>query len=255
MKLYTWERWTLGLILTAVGLLAGYVSIFHVATWTMQNSPPGTSIVAGLTNAAISELVPVAALIVYRVCRRHDRSTKLAVFLIVAAGALSLSAQLAVAKASLSGWVVSAAPMAAFMLLTKLVLSLLAPDGAMPHTQTRSRQAAKAASAPPLLAAGAARKRNPTPRSIGVARGRSQLPATGRAKTLPPSLTNAAKVAAAIAELEAGAPVKEVAARAGVSLSTVRRHLRPRSASASLSSPAETPSELDSHGLTAPGAK
>jgi hypothetical protein len=207
MKLYTWERWTLGLILTSVGLLTGYASIFHVATWTMQNSPPGTSIVAGLTNAAISELIPVAALIVYRICRRHDRSTKLAVFLVVAAGSLSLSAQLAVAKASLSGWVVSAAPMAAFMLLTKLVVALLAPAHepspapAVPRPVTKPAPKTK-----PVVKTKPAAKRSPARPSAGAASNTPPVPAAGPRSALPPSLTGRGKVAAAVATLGSDAP-------------------------------------------------
>lgn len=220
MKLYTWERWTLGLILAGVSALAAYVSIFHVATWTMENSPPGTSIVSGLTNAAISELIPVAALIVYRICRRHDRSTKLAVFLIIAAGALSLSAQLAVAKASPSGWVVSAAPMAAFMLLTKLVLALLAPANEPSPAPAAPRPVTK-----PAAKTQPAAKRPPAQPTADAAGGTSPMPAPGPRGALPPSLTGRGKVAAAIATLGPGAPIADIASKAGVSVSTARRYL------------------------------
>ena len=234
MKLYAWERWTLGLILAGVGMLAAYVSIFHVATWTMENSPPGTSIVSGLTNAAISELIPVAALIVYRICRRNNRSTKLAVFLIIAAGSLSLSAQFAVAKVGVSGWVVSAVPMLAFMALTKLVISLLSPAVERQGEQTANERQVNVGVTPEPRSAdspGAPRSPTPAARKKAPAGPRSGSKPTRR--PLPPSLTTAGKIAAAVTKVGADATPAQLAAEAGVSVSTVGRHLpRAREASA-----------------------
>jgi hypothetical protein len=51
-------------------------------------------------------------------------------FLLVAAVALSLAAQLAVAKPGLSGWLLSAVPALAFLGLSKLVLAPAAPAAA-----------------------------------------------------------------------------------------------------------------------------
>jgi hypothetical protein len=174
----------------------------------------------GYTNAAISELIPVAALIVYRMCRRHDRSTKLAVFLIIAAGALSLSAQLAVAKSSPSGWVVSAAPMAAFMLLTKLVLALLAPANEPSPAPAVPRLVTK-----PVAKTEPATKRPPARPSASAASGTPPGSAVGSRGALPPSLTARSKVVAAVATLGADAPIADIASKAGVSVSTARRHL------------------------------
>lgn len=212
------ERLALICIVIVVGALAGRASFSHVVQWSMTNLPAGTPMLYGYTNAAISELIPVAALIVYRICRRHGRSTKFAVFLIIAAGALSLSAQLAVAKASPSGWVVSAAPMVAFMLLTKLVLALLAPAN-----EPSPALAALARNAVTLKRPATSRPETPpTPNAVTT---KSPEPSGVGRRSLPPSLTAKAKVAAAVEALGLDTPIAVIAAKAGVSVSTARRHL------------------------------
>jgi hypothetical protein len=117
------EGVVLVLILLTVGGLAGAASFTHVHDWTMANSPAGTGDWFGWANAAISELIPVAALLTVRRRRRTGGSVAYPMVLLVAAVALSLSAQLAVAKPGLSGALLSAVPALAFMGLSKLVLS------------------------------------------------------------------------------------------------------------------------------------
>ncbi|MFC6022669.1 DUF2637 domain-containing protein [Plantactinospora solaniradicis] len=110
-------------ILLVVGGLAGAASFTHVHDWTMANSPAGTGDWFGWANAAISELIPLAALLTIRRRRRTGGPIGYPMFLLVAAVALSLSAQLAVAKPGLSGWLLSAVPALAFLGLSKLVLT------------------------------------------------------------------------------------------------------------------------------------
>ncbi|PWU60746.1 DUF2637 domain-containing protein [Micromonospora globispora] len=116
-----------GLVLVVILLLvagfAGAASFTHVKDWTLDNSPQRTGAWFGWANAVISELVPVAALLTIRRRRRAGDSIRYPMFLLVAAVALSLAAQLAVAKPGLSGWLLSAVPALAFMGLSKLVLA------------------------------------------------------------------------------------------------------------------------------------
>ncbi|MEV0327449.1 DUF2637 domain-containing protein [Micromonospora echinospora] len=117
------EGVVLVLIVLVVGGLAGAASFTHVHDWTMANSPAGTGDWFGWANAAISELLPLAALLTIRRRRRTGEPIGYPMFLLVAAVALSLAAQLAVAKPGLSGWLLSAVPALAFLGLTKLVFS------------------------------------------------------------------------------------------------------------------------------------
>ncbi|WP_320068096.1 DUF2637 domain-containing protein [Micromonospora sp. RTGN7] len=117
------EGVVLVLIVLTVGGLAGAASFTHVHDWTMNNSPTGTGDWFGWANAAISELLPLAALLTIRRRRRTGGSVGYPLFLLVCAVALSLAAQLAVAKPSLSGWLLSAVPALAFLGLSKLAFS------------------------------------------------------------------------------------------------------------------------------------
>jgi hypothetical protein len=117
------EGLTLTAILTTVALAAGWASFSHVHDWTMRHAPAGTPDAFGWVNAVISELVPVAALLTIKRRRRDGAPIGYPLFLLVAAGTLSLSAQLAVAQPSPSGWLLSAVPALAFMALVKLVFS------------------------------------------------------------------------------------------------------------------------------------
>ena len=110
-------------VLLVVGGFAGAASFTHVKDWTMANSPAGTGEWFGWANAVISELIPMAALLTIRQRRRKGGSIGYPMFLLVSAVALSLSAQLAVAKPGLSGWLLSAVPALAFLGLSKLLLA------------------------------------------------------------------------------------------------------------------------------------
>jgi hypothetical protein len=98
----------------------------------MHNSPPGTSGWFGWANAVISELTPTAAGLEIRRRRRHHRPVAYPMTVLIAAAALSLTAQVAQARHSLTGWLVAAIPALAFLALTKLVLSRTASAGTPP---------------------------------------------------------------------------------------------------------------------------
>jgi hypothetical protein len=120
-------------ILVTVGGFAGLASFTHVKDWTLDNSPTGTGAWFGWANAAISELIPIAALLTIRRRKRTGQPIGYPMSLLVAAVALSLAAQLAVAKPGLSGWLLSAVPALAFLGLSKLVLAPT-PTPATPQT-------------------------------------------------------------------------------------------------------------------------
>jgi outer membrane biosynthesis protein TonB len=113
------------LIVLLVGLMAGAASFTHVKEWTLDNSPADTAEWFGWANAVISELIPTAALIEIGRRRRRDAhaSVRYPMVLLFGAVGFSLTAQLAVAKPGVSGWVVSALPALAFLGLSKLVFS------------------------------------------------------------------------------------------------------------------------------------
>jgi len=117
------EGLVLVVILAVVAASAGWASFTHVHDWTMRHAPHGTPDAFGWVNAVISELVPVAALLTIRRRRKAGASIGYPLFLLIAAGTLSLSAQLAVAQPSPSGWLLSAVPALAFMALVKLVFA------------------------------------------------------------------------------------------------------------------------------------
>ncbi len=117
------ESLALVVIVTVVAVAAGWASFSHVHDWTMRHVPHGTPDAFGWVNAVISELVPVAALLTIKQRRRDGASIGYPLFLLVAAATLSLSAQLAVAQPSPSGWLLSAVPALAFMGLVKLVFA------------------------------------------------------------------------------------------------------------------------------------
>ncbi|WP_248964546.1 hypothetical protein [Sphaerisporangium perillae] len=110
-------------ILLVIGGMAGAVSFTHVHDWTMQHVPPGTGDWFGWTNAIISELTPTAAGLEIRRRKRAGLSVAYPMVVLVAAAALSISAQLAVAAHSPSGWLLNVVPALAFLALTKLALS------------------------------------------------------------------------------------------------------------------------------------
>jgi hypothetical protein len=102
----------------------------------MHNSPAGTSGWFGWANAVISELTPTAAGLEIRRRRRAHRSVAYPMGVLIAAAALSLTAQVAEARHSPTGWLVATVPALAFLALTKLVLSRTStpPTGAADTT-------------------------------------------------------------------------------------------------------------------------
>jgi hypothetical protein len=116
------EDTVLVLILLAVGIAAGAGSFTHVHDWTMSNSPTDKADWFGWANAVISELVPVASLLVIRRRKRAGQPIAYPAFLLVLALALSVTAQLAVAKPGFSGGLVAVVPALAFAALAKLIL-------------------------------------------------------------------------------------------------------------------------------------
>ena len=143
------EGLVLVVILLVVGVAAGAASFTHVHDWTMANSPAGTPDWFGWANACISELVPVAALLTIRRRRREGKPFGYPMFLLVCAVALSLSAQLAVAKPGVSGWLLSAVPALAFLGLSKLVLTTK-PTPPPAHTPAAAETPSAPATPPPV---------------------------------------------------------------------------------------------------------
>lgn len=111
------------LILLIIGGMAGLASFTHVHDWTMRHVPAGTGDWFGWANAIISELTPTAAGLEIRRRKRAGTSVIYPMVVLVAAAALSIAAQLAVADRSPTGWLLSAVPALAFLALTKLALS------------------------------------------------------------------------------------------------------------------------------------
>ncbi|XTZ16510.1 hypothetical protein ACQSSU_03725 [Micromonospora echinospora] len=117
------ETGLLVVILAVVAVSAGWASFSHVHDWTMRHVPDGTPDAFGWVNAVISELVPVAAFLTIRRRLRTRQSIGYPLFLLIVSATFSLSAQLAVADPSPSGWLLSAVPALAFMALVKLVFT------------------------------------------------------------------------------------------------------------------------------------
>ena len=112
------------IIVLVIGGMAGAASFTHVHDWTMHNVPAGTGGWFGWANAIISELTPTAAGLEIRRRKRAPPAHRLPhATVLVAAAALSLTAQVAQATPSPTGWLVAAVPALAFLALTKLVLS------------------------------------------------------------------------------------------------------------------------------------
>jgi len=120
------------LILLLIGGMAGAASFTHVHDWTMHNAPAGTGGWFGWANAIISELTPTAAGLEIRRRKRQQRSIVYPMAVLIAAAALSLSAQVAEAKPSSTGWLLAAVPALAFLALSKLVLSRTATQTPAP---------------------------------------------------------------------------------------------------------------------------
>lgn len=110
-------------IMAGIGVMAGAASFTHMHDWTMHNVPTGTGDWFGWANAVASELTPTVAVLDMRRRRRAGKPTTYPVVVLVCSVALSLSAQFACARASVSGWLLAAVPAIAFLALTKMVLT------------------------------------------------------------------------------------------------------------------------------------
>ena len=135
--------------------MAGAASFTHVHDWTMHNAPPGTGGWFGWANAIISELTPTAAGIEIRRRKRQHRTVAYPMAVLIAAAVLSLAAQVAQARPSLTGWLLAAVPALAFLALHQTHL--------LPHP-------AHQATTPALP------RRAPTPSLRPLPAARSQLP-------------------------------------------------------------------------------
>ena len=113
--------------------MAGAASFTHVHDWTMRNAPPGTGSWFGWANAIISELTPTAAGIEIRRRKRQHRTAAYPMAVLIAAAALSLAAQVAQARPSITGWLLAAVPALAFLALTKLIFSRTPAHLRQPH--------------------------------------------------------------------------------------------------------------------------
>jgi hypothetical protein len=133
--------------------MAGAASFTHVHDWTMRNVPTGTGGWFGWANAVISELTPTAAALEIRRRKRHDQPIAYPTAILILAAALSLTAQVAQATPSPTGWLVAAIPALAFLALTKLVLSRTpahqpdAPAGS-PHNEPTDQPGPGSATGP-----------------------------------------------------------------------------------------------------------
>ncbi|GIE94059.1 hypothetical protein [Paractinoplanes rishiriensis] len=235
------ERVALFLILGAVAILAGKVAFFRVVGWTMENSPDETPYEAGWTNGIITELLPIGALLYIRHQKRHGRKPGSLAWSALLGGFLfSLVAQLAQAEPTAFGWIVAGLPSAAFMALSKLVVSMRPAQHAVEVSAANSQTGAVIAPVVTAPVAEAAepdgsrtRKTKPEPSPMPATRhaaatSKSSEPsAAARRRSLPATLTRKDQVVAAAKALGPGASVEAIASKAGVSVSTVRRHLPP----------------------------
>ena len=118
------ERAVLHTVLVGVGGAAMAVAWVHVKAWTMHHVAAGTGDWVGWVNAAVSELVPVAAGLVIRRRRGAGQPYGMPVFVLAAFGGFSLAAQVAEAPPSPSGWLLAAVPSLGAAAVVKLVLSV-----------------------------------------------------------------------------------------------------------------------------------
>jgi hypothetical protein len=177
-------------IVLLVGFMAGAASFNHVHDWTLDHSPADTPDWFGWANAVITELIPTASLIEIGRRRRKNHTAKVGypMFLLVAAVGISLTAQLAIAEASLFGWMVSALPALAFFALSKLVFSVTA------HRPTDDQVAATTPATSPATSPDTTRAEvSPAAASTTRATPRKRTPAkktspkTPAKKTTPPA--------------------------------------------------------------------
>jgi hypothetical protein len=204
------------LILLLIGGMAGAASFTHVHDWTMHNSPAGTGDWFGWANAVISELTPTAAGLEIRRRKRHHQSITYPMAVLIAAAALSLSAQVAEAKTSPTGWLLSAVPALAFLALSKLVLSRTTPttttDGEPAGTaETRTAKTTQSTSAPTADTPGTNAPVTQTTTSLAIP---TPIPQTASpaltpdpAEDIPPHLITGARMAAFAHRQATGQPI------------------------------------------------
>ncbi|MEV6845456.1 hypothetical protein [Actinoplanes sp. NPDC051411] len=208
------QTFILVLIVLSVGLMAGAASFHHVHDWTLDHSPAHTPGWFGWANAVITELIPTASLIEIGRRRRKDAHAKVGypMFLLVAAVGISLTAQLAIAEASLFGWMVSALPALAFFALSKLVFTVTA------HRPTTNPVAASASATSPATPSGttqaevsptAAPTTRATPRKRAPAKKTTPSKKTPAKKTTPPAAPKTAPAAPATTPAPAPAALSE----------------------------------------------
>jgi hypothetical protein len=179
-------------ILLVIGGMAGAASFTHVHDWTMHNSPPGTGGWFGWANAVISELTPTAAGLEIRRRKRHHRGTGYPMTVLIAAAALSLSAQVAEAKPGITGWLLAAVPALAFLALTKLILS---------RTTTSIEGNGSSATATTATAAPASPAENSTPTPTAAPAASTPAP------ELPAQLVTSGQMAAFAHHQATGQPI------------------------------------------------
>jgi hypothetical protein len=182
------------IILLVIGGMAGAASFTHVHDWTMHNAPPGTGGWFGWANAVISELTPTAAGLEIRRRKRAHRSIAYPMTVLIAAAALSLSAQVAQAKHSPTGWLLAAVPALAFLALSKLVLS---------RTSTQTEPDQPLATAPAATPAPAT-ENTPAPPAAAPA---PITPALERPDELPTQLLTSARMASFAHRQATGQPI------------------------------------------------
>jgi hypothetical protein len=200
------------LILLLIGAMAGAASFTHVHDWTMHNTPDGTGDWFGWANAVISELTPTAAGLEIRRRKRHHQSITYPMAVLIAAAALSLSAQVAEAKAGPTGWLLSAVPALAFLALSKLVLSRTSatPDHHDQSEQGDIPSSPAAAPAPTPNAPSPTSSTDPAMPAAGPSTSSKAAPAhplTEPAEVLPAHLITGARMAAFTHRQATGRPI------------------------------------------------
>jgi hypothetical protein len=217
------ERAVMTVILLGVGAASMAVAWTHVKDWTMHHASPGTGAWVGWVNAAVSELVPIAAGLVIRRRRNAGERFGMALFVLAAFGALSLAAQVAEAPPSPSGWLLAAVPSLGALAVVKLVLSVpvASPDTATDTTaDTIPDTTADSRPAPGPVVPDSRPDKRPDKR-----------PDTVPAPRRTPARTAKADTGSAVVRLRDRHPdlsSAEIAQRLGVSDRTVRRHLAAR---------------------------
>jgi hypothetical protein len=184
------------LILLLIGGMAGAASFTHVHDWTMHNAPAGTGGWFGWANAVISELTPTAAGLEIRRRKRAHRPIAYPMAVLIAAAALSLSAQVAQAKPGITGWLLAAVPALAFLALSKLVLS---------RTTTHPEADRPYAAAETPIAPSARTAENPA--SVPAVALAAAPPATDHPDELSSQLLTSARMAAFAHHQATGQPI------------------------------------------------